>query len=75
MRERGLKQMNLFCLRQRKVVAPYAGAWIETVIRLPITLATHVAPYAGAWIETPFAGLVSVGRIVAPYAGAWIETL
>ena len=36
-------------------VAPYAGAWIETVMQSDQRHATrdrHVAPYAGAWIET-----------------------
>ena len=35
------------------MVAPLAGAWIET--RLPVTDAQmrQVAPLAGAWIETP----------------------
>ena len=37
---------------QGKRVAPYVGAWIETVY---INNALHdglVAPYVGAWIET-----------------------
>ena len=34
------------------VVAPPAGAWIETVGDTPTALATWVAPPAGAWIET-----------------------
>ena len=33
-------------------VAPYAGAWIETLGQTPIRRNTAVAPYAGAWIET-----------------------
>ena len=33
-------------------VAPYAGAWIETIsARCPLQ-SRYVAPYAGAWIET-----------------------
>jgi len=34
------------------VVAPYAGAWIETGPPLAAREAQAVAPYAGAWIET-----------------------
>ncbi len=33
-------------------VAPYAGAWIETVKTPPDAPLSRVAPYAGAWIET-----------------------
>ena len=34
------------------IVAPYAGAWIETVNQTNNIFAVKVAPYAGAWIET-----------------------
>ena len=35
-------------------VAPYTGAWIETVFAV-LWLEDHsVAPYTGAWIETPY---------------------
>ena len=33
-------------------VAPYVGAWIETVILTTDTTHIVVAPYVGAWIET-----------------------
>ena len=34
-------------------VAPYAGAWIETiVVNGIVAVVLTVAPYAGAWIET-----------------------
>jgi hypothetical protein len=56
------------------MVAPHAGAWIETRSAMLVAQFISVAPHAGAWIETT----VSVGacalRIVAPHAGAWIET-
>ena len=59
-------------------VAPYAGAWIETLTEpaRDYLLVRIVAPYAGAWIETGISKpLVPCGlRSVAPYAGAWIET-
>ena len=36
-------------------VAPYAGAWIETIPWFALFALLIVAPYAGAWIETgPF---------------------
>ena len=34
------------------VVAPLAGAWIETNVAVVVTPANTVAPLAGAWIET-----------------------
>ena len=33
-------------------VAPYAGAWIETIMLKHAKIKMEVAPYAGAWIET-----------------------
>ena len=32
-------------------VAPHAGAWIEIMPCLQVTLKKEVAPHAGAWIE------------------------
>ena len=34
------------------MVAPHAGAWIETFVVGRPHSAIHVAPHAGAWIET-----------------------
>ena len=45
----------LKCWRQsiRSIVAPLAGAWIETVVLSATELyGLRVAPLAGAWIET-----------------------
>jgi len=35
-----------------RLVAPHAGAWIETMQGLVILNRKKVAPHAGAWIET-----------------------
>jgi len=56
------------------IVAPYAGAWIETGDSSRNQLVAYVAPYAGAWIETRFLYAFPLMVLVAPYAGAWIET-
>ena len=56
------------------IVAPYAGAWIETRICPCPRPAITVAPYAGAWIETVKLVQTEAVMTVAPYAGAWIET-
>ena len=34
------------------MVAPYVGAWIETVKKSVFSNEAPVAPYVGAWIET-----------------------
>ena len=40
------------CILAPGHVAPYMGAWIETVKDAKITASELVAPYMGAWIET-----------------------
>ena len=44
------------------VVAPHAGAWIETYILTTPPKNPKVAPHAGAWIET-FNPRVNVARL------------
>jgi len=56
------------------LVAPPAGAWIETIAGANTVGGWCVAPPAGAWIETQHAQLKAQLWIVAPPAGAWIET-
>ena len=34
------------------MVAPHAGAWIETPVKIYDVEFGYVAPHAGAWIET-----------------------
>ena len=33
-------------------VAPYVGAWVETIGTTATPNYTQVAPYVGAWVET-----------------------
>ena len=49
---RGLKQIIHGRAFGDVHVAPYVGAWIETVIAKVAAIAALVAPYVGAWIET-----------------------
>ena len=37
---------------KNNIVAPLAGAWIETSVNMLPFAAYYVAPLAGAWIET-----------------------
>ena len=70
-----MKQIKIPLRLLQHLVAPRAGAWIETSCRGSISTSWKVAPRAGAWIET-INGVDSItsGK-VAPRAGAWIETL
>ena len=38
--------------RAQILVAPHAGAWIETSGIYTLSYDRYVAPHAGAWIET-----------------------
>ena len=49
---RGLKHGTLIPLQFVHFVAPYVGAWIETVLETISFESAPVAPYVGAWIET-----------------------
>ena len=51
-RGRGLKLHNPRAKLVELLVAPHAGAWIETADRAIGDLSGRVAPHAGAWIET-----------------------
>ena len=52
MRVRGLKRPTSQALLRRQIVAPHAGAWIETILLIIHLYSVMVAPHAGAWIET-----------------------
>ena len=52
MRGRGLKHIDIRYGIYGTIVAPHAGAWIETTIDRKGGYPASVAPHAGAWIET-----------------------
>ena len=58
----------------KSTVAPFTGAWIETLIRKTEEHFIGVAPFTGAWIETSYACFPVSAHGVAPFTGAWIET-
>ena len=75
MRVRGLKLGRCALYSRRSKVAPYAGAWIETV--------TSSGSFRGLVRSRPMrvrglkrSVLIYFFQVsnVAPYAGAWIET-
>jgi len=51
-RARGLKQREHIIIVFIMLVAPRAGAWIETIESSLSSKCVCVAPRAGAWIET-----------------------
>ena len=55
---RGLKHAVVQRRESLWKVAPYVGAWIETIFPLGSDASIDVAPYVGAWIETPDGYLV-----------------
>ena len=71
---RGLKLTSSPIQELEPSVAPYVGAWIETLSSLSTMARSCVAPYVGAWIETTVLNFIIFRRFVAPYVGAWIET-
>ena len=56
------------------LVAPHAGARIETVKIILVFRQFKVAPHAGARIETTMTSPFRDDATVAPHAGARIET-
>ena len=56
------------------LVAPFVGAWIETIIVFKCRYGFIVAPFVGAWIETYITVSGYILLYVAPFVGAWIET-
>jgi Tetratricopeptide repeat len=71
------REQGYFCTKRHAglLVAPRAGAWIETSPCSPSPGPSQVAPRAGAWIETSPQALPAARRLnVASRAGAWIET-
>ncbi len=40
------------------MVAPFTGAWIETVCDEMVSVIITVAPFTGAWIETTLNAVV-----------------
>ena len=49
---RGLKPFRFEVKSEEGNVAPYVGAWIETITQRSGKHYDDVAPYVGAWIET-----------------------
>ena len=50
--ERGLKRLLKGIKFSLFAVAPFVGAWIETLLTSLLCIGYRVAPFVGAWIET-----------------------
>jgi len=72
---RGLKQGDELDFYKSLLVAPRAGAWIETSRTVGGNDNATVVPRAGAWIETLTIQPNGSDQQVAPRTGAWIETV
>ena len=56
-------------------VTPFAGVWIEIVVRVISVGSYIVTPFAGVWIEIIIAPRTVKLWAVTPFAGVWIEIL
>jgi len=63
-----LKHLNEAVRVKRKLVAPRAGAWIETALFITQCRIMHVAPRAGAWIETCLTSVKCLKGLPSPPA-------
>ena len=71
---RGLKLGNALKSKQADKVAPYVGAWIETVVEVGSVSRLTSHPMWVRGLKRGSIGKVTF-RMVAPYVGAWIETI
>ena len=73
-RGRGLKRSSVATYLHLSRVAPFTGAWVETLQRFSKSTGQKVAPFTGAWVETSKAWWITSIAFVAPFTGAWVET-
>ena len=57
------------------MVAPYVGAWIETIFRSSCFIGLTSHPTWVRGLKHIYSFAYEYGKRVAPYVGAWIETL
>ena len=58
----------------KAAVAPFVGAWIETVVEPPCSSAVTSHPSWVRGLKHARKGCTASARGVAPFVGAWIET-
>ena len=73
-RGRGSKQVQTQAQDGTGVVAPFAGAWIETLPTVTSPARNESPPSRGRGSKHYGYGTARLGLAVAPFAGAWIET-
>ena len=71
---RGLKLDRVAKALNRKIVASFTDAWIETDSMYRLTIPAFVASFTDAWIETGKRNAAGGGGGVASFTDAWIET-
>ena len=69
---RGLKPRYTGFKYRKNIVAPYVGAWIETLLGGAVNNLLAVAPYVGAWIET---GISTAAGAAAGSHPTWVRGL
>ena len=71
---RGLKPLIPMILSRPTRVAPYVGAWIETLSFAAMEIAIKSHPMWVRGLKLMVLNLYLQSLVVAPYVGAWIET-
>jgi len=74
-RARGLKRLTLHRVMPKSLVAPHAGAWIETPLKEDYDITLQSRPTRARGLKLLHLSFLSNLVFVAPHAGAWIETL
>ena len=72
-RECGLKSARWTISMDRFTVTPFAGVWIEILMRQILLSPECVTPFAGVWIEISLHLQQFKIFFVTPFAGVWIE--
>ena len=74
MGERGLKLRKVMTVHCAIIVAPYGGAWLETLERYPHPAWLWSLPMGERGLKHRDIQELTEDKEVAPYGGAWIET-
>ena len=69
-----MKLALLWGISKGRIVTPFVGVWIETLLFAFTQPSISVTPFVGVWIETKNFRQMMTARPVTPFVGVWIET-
>ena len=73
--ECGLKSMCNKACKNRRLVTPCVGVWIEMAQIRDALSSKTVTPCVGVWIEIVYVSACLLSPTVTPCVGVWIEIL